>query len=135
MRDRNTLKTLHLSCAGEVFHKVGYTEQRSTGTKFQQWALGFNRHRERERLLGRANMPKGARRFSLGRATKALQENVSRSGPAATASYTLVGGIILLGGLGYWADGRLGTAPWLLVVGLVLGIVIGFYEIVKTSLR
>jgi len=80
-------------------------------------------------------MPKGGRRFSFGRATEALQENVSRSGSAAAASYTLVGGIIVLGGLGYWADTRFGTAPWLLVVGLLLGIVVGFYEIVKSTLR
>jgi F0F1-type ATP synthase assembly protein I len=80
-------------------------------------------------------MANRVRRFSLGRATRALQENVSRSGPAAAASYTLVGGIILLGGLGYAADGWFGTAPWLLVTGLVLGIVVGFYEIVRASLR
>ena len=80
-------------------------------------------------------MAKRLGRFSLSAVTKAMQDNVSRSGSAAAASYTLVGGIILLGGLGYVADGWLGTAPWLLVTGLVLGIVIGFYEIVKASLR
>ena len=78
-------------------------------------------------------MPKRNRRFSLARTTEALQENVSRSGRALGASYTLVGGIILLGGLGYFLDGRFGTEPWLLVGGLVTGIVVGFYEIVKAS--
>ena len=73
------------------------------------------------------------RRFSLARATEALQDNVARSGRVAGASYTLVGGIILLGGLGYVLDGRLGTEPWLLVGGLLLGIVVGFYEIVKAT--
>ena len=80
-------------------------------------------------------MPKDARRFSLTRAAEAFQENVARAGPAASASYTLVGGIILLGALGYWADGWLGTEPWLLVTGLLLGMVVGFYEIIKTTLR
>jgi F0F1-type ATP synthase assembly protein I len=73
------------------------------------------------------------RRFSLARATEALQDNVARSGRAAGASYTLVGGIIVLGGLGYVLDGRLGTQPWLLVGGLLMGIVVGFYEIVKST--
>ena len=73
------------------------------------------------------------RRFSLARATEALQNNVMRSGRAAGASYTLVGGIILLGGIGYLLDERLGTKPWLLVVGLLVGIVVGFYEIVKAT--
>ena len=78
-------------------------------------------------------MARQNRRFSLARATEALQDNVARSGRAAGASYTLVGGIIVLGGLGYVLDGRLGTEPWLLVLGLLMGIVVGFYEIVKAT--
>ena len=78
-------------------------------------------------------MARQNRRFSLARATEALQDNVARSGRAAGASYTLVGGIIVLGGLGYVLDGRLGTEPWLLVGGLLMGIVVGFYEIVKAT--
>jgi F0F1-type ATP synthase assembly protein I len=78
-------------------------------------------------------MARRNRRFSLARATEALQDNVTRSGRVAGASYTLVGGIIVLGGLGYFLDGRLGTKPWLLLGGLLLGIVVGFYEIVKAS--
>ena len=73
--------------------------------------------------------------FSLARTAKSLQENVARSGPVAGASYTLVGGIILLGGLGYAVDEWRGTSPWGLVVGLFLGIVVGFYELVKTVYR
>lgn len=73
--------------------------------------------------------------FSLARSTESLQENVTRSGAVAGASYTLIGGIILLGGLGYVADGWLGTDPWLLVGGLGLGIVVGFYELIKTTWR
>jgi F0F1-type ATP synthase assembly protein I len=75
------------------------------------------------------------RGFSITRATRALQENVSRSGPVAGASYTLIGAILLLGGLGYFLDGRLGTRPWLVVTGLLLGIVVGFYELIKTTWR
>ena len=37
------------------------------------------------------------------------------------ASYTLVGGIILLGGLGYAIDAWRGSAPWGLLIGLMLG--------------
>jgi F0F1-type ATP synthase assembly protein I len=78
-------------------------------------------------------MAKADRRFSLARATKSLQDNVARSGPVAAASYTLVGGIILLGGLGYFLDSRWGTAPWLLITGLAIGIVVGFYEVIKAA--
>jgi F0F1-type ATP synthase assembly protein I len=58
-----------------------------------------------------------------------LQRNVRRSAPFAAASYTLIGAIVVLGGLGYLADGWLGTSPWLLLLGLFLGLVVGFYEL------
>ncbi len=56
---------------------------------------------------------------------------MQRSGPAATASYTLIGAIILLGGLGYMVDLWRGTSPWFLFAGLVLGLIVGFYELAR----
>ena len=58
-----------------------------------------------------------------------FQENVTRSAPLAPASYSLVGAILLLGGIGYAIDRWRGTAPWFLLAGLLLGIVVGFYEL------
>lgn len=66
---------------------------------------------------------------------RAFQDNVQRSGPAAAAAYTLTGGILLLGGLGYAADRWLGTSPWLLLSGLLLGIAVGFYGLVMATRR
>lgn len=77
-------------------------------------------------------MAKPSRPFPFARSAKSLQENVTRAGPAASASYTLIGAIILLGGIGYAVDAWQGTAPWGLVVGLLVGMVVGFYELVKT---
>ena len=71
--------------------------------------------------------------FSYSRSAKSLQENAERAGSAAGASYTLVGGILVLGGLGYAFDHWRGTAPWGLIVGLVLGVVVGFYDLVKST--
>jgi F0F1-type ATP synthase assembly protein I len=68
----------------------------------------------------------------LERSAKSLQENVTRSGPVAVASYTLIGAIMLLGGIGYAVDWWLSTSPWFLLGGLVLGIIVGFYELAKT---
>ena len=70
-------------------------------------------------------------RFSFGRSIQVFQENVTRAGPAATASYSLIGAIVGLGGLGYLVDRWLGSAPWGVFVGLLLGFVVGFYELVK----
>ena len=74
-------------------------------------------------------MPRG---FISVSGLKALQETMSRSGPAAAASYTLIGAIILLGGIGYAVDGWLDTSPWFLFGGLILGLIVGFYELAKT---
>ena len=72
-------------------------------------------------------------RFSIERAARAFQSNVTSAGPVAAASYTLVGGILLLGGIGYAVDRWWGSAPWGLVIGLALGIVVGFYELIRTT--
>jgi F0F1-type ATP synthase assembly protein I len=68
----------------------------------------------------------------LARSFRYLQESVRRSGPAAAASYTLIGAIILLGGIGYVIDEWRGTSPWFLLGGLLLGLIVGFYELAKT---
>ncbi|NOZ04248.1 MAG: AtpZ/AtpI family protein [FCB group bacterium] len=60
-----------------------------------------------------------------------LQKMIRQSGPAASASYTMIGAIILLGGLGYLIDRWYNTEPWFLLGGLLLGIIVGLYEIAK----
>jgi F0F1-type ATP synthase assembly protein I len=65
---------------------------------------------------------------------KELQSTINRSGPAATVSYTLIGAIMLLGGIGYAIDSWRGTSPWGLFGGLILGLIVGFYELAKTML-
>ena len=71
----------------------------------------------------------------LARSAKELQENAERAGPAAGASYTLIGAIIVLGGIGYAIDYWRGTTPWFLLGGLLLGIVVGMWELAKTVWR
>jgi F0F1-type ATP synthase assembly protein I len=36
---------------------------------------------------------------------------------------------------GYWLDSRLGTTPWLFLVGALLGIAAGFYHFFSVVLR
>ena len=64
-----------------------------------------------------------------------LQANLRQAGPAATASYSLIGAIVLLGGGGYLVDRWLGTDPWGLLSGLLIGLVVGFYELAKAVWR
>ena len=35
---------------------------------------------------------------------------------------------------GYWLDGKLGSEPWLLIVGVLLGFVLGLYSMTKKVL-
>ncbi len=66
---------------------------------------------------------------------EAFQETVRKSAPAAMGSYTLIGAIILLGGIGYAVDLWRGTSPWFLLAGLVLGLIVGFYELAKAVFK
>jgi F0F1-type ATP synthase assembly protein I len=76
-------------------------------------------------------MGKRQSRFSFKRSAESLQDNVRRAGPAAGASYTLIGAIVLLGGIGYLVDQWQGSQPWGLLSGLLLGLIVGFYELAK----
>jgi F0F1-type ATP synthase assembly protein I len=76
-------------------------------------------------------MPDENRPSFIERSVKSLQGNVRSSESAAMASYTLIGAIMVLGGAGYGLDRWLGTSPWLLLGGLLLGLIVGFYELAK----
>jgi F0F1-type ATP synthase assembly protein I len=80
-------------------------------------------------------MPDDDRGLFFARSLRFLQENLRRSGPAVVAGYTLIGAIVLCGGLGYAVDAWRGTSPWFLLAGLIVGIVVGFYELAKVVFR
>jgi hypothetical protein len=84
------------------------------------------------RARNRSPQPADDRGLFLGRSLRYFQENVIRSWPAAAASYSLIGAIMLLGGIGYALDRWLASSPWFLLGGLFLGIITGFYELAKT---
>lgn len=74
----------------------------------------------------------GQRDHFMSKSFQYLQENIRRSGPAAAAGYALIGAILLLGGIGYLIDQWRDTSPWFLLGGLMLGIIVGFYQLAKT---
>jgi ATP synthase protein I len=67
------------------------------------------------------------------RSVGAMQESATQAGSAAAASYTLIGAVVVLGAAGYALDRWLGTSPWGVLAGLLLGIAVGFYELVKST--
>jgi len=48
------------------------------------------------------------------------------------ASIQLAAAVILMLLLGRWLDGRLGTAPWLMLAGLAIGFAAGFYSFLRS---
>jgi F0F1-type ATP synthase assembly protein I len=66
------------------------------------------------------------------RSIRFLQANLSHGEPGILASYALIGAVIALGALGFIVDRLADTAPWFVVVGLLAGVAIGFYNLVKT---
>ena len=81
------------------------------------------------------HMPDKDSEFFIARSLRYMQESLRNSGPAAVAGYTLIGAILLMGGIGYALDAWRGTSPWFLIAGLLLGLVVGFFELAKTIWR
>jgi ATP synthase protein I len=63
------------------------------------------------------------------------QSDNQNSGIAYAAAFTLFLTVAALLGLGLLLDRWLGTAPWLLVTGIVLGSVVGLYQFVRMTSR
>lgn len=61
------------------------------------------------------------------------QETNRKSGLAYAAAINLFASVITLAGLGWLLDRWLETAPWLLVAGVVLGAVVGFYQFIRIT--
>ncbi len=70
--------------------------------------------------------------FNIGKSLEYFQKMVQESGPAATASYTLIASVLLLTLLGYYFDSIKGTLPIGTLVGLFIGLLTGFYHLAKT---
>lgn len=61
------------------------------------------------------------------------QETNRKSGIAYAAAFTLFASVAAFCGFGYLLDTWLGTKPWLLVAGIVLGSAIGLFQFVRLS--
>jgi F0F1-type ATP synthase assembly protein I len=63
------------------------------------------------------------------------QEINRKSGLAYAAAFSLFSAVVAGLIAGWLMDRWLGTRPWLLVGGIVLGAVVGFYQFVRVSSR
>ncbi|MBI5630505.1 MAG: AtpZ/AtpI family protein [Elusimicrobia bacterium] len=69
------------------------------------------------------------------------EESDKKQNGAAAWAFALGAGTqlvtsVLLGFLaGQWLDGKLGTGPWLMLLGAFLGISVGLYQLIKAQAR
>ena len=64
-----------------------------------------------------------------------MAQMLRQAAPFMAAVWVLTGAVLLLGLGGRWLDARLGTSPWLTTIGLLLGVVVGMYELARVALR
>lgn len=62
-----------------------------------------------------------------------IAETTRKSSIAYAAAFGLFVAVVALCGLGWALDRWLGSSPWLLVLGVVLGAAIGFYQFVRLT--
>ena len=60
-------------------------------------------------------------------------EAIRQSGLAYGAVTTLVGAILLFLAIGWAVDKYFQTAPWGIVIGIILGAIIGFYQFIRIT--
>jgi F0F1-type ATP synthase assembly protein I len=61
-----------------------------------------------------------------------LSDTYRKLSPYFNIGYVFAASVALLTFLGYYLDQKLGTNPWLTLVGAILGISTGFYNFFKT---
>ena len=65
--------------------------------------------------------------------SETAEETVRRTGLAFTTGVAFFGAVVFMLVLGWLADLFLGSSPWGIVVGIVLGAMIGFIQLFRTS--
>ena len=79
--------------------------------------------------------PRGRHELKQEREPTGIAEIFRKSGPYLNLGFGLAVPIILGAFLGHWLDGKWGTGPALTLVGIVVGMVAGFYNFFRVVLR
>jgi len=60
-----------------------------------------------------------------------FQKILIKAAPIMSAVYSLFLSTIILSSLGYYLDRKLGTFPMIFLLGLISGLILGFYQLIK----
>ena len=69
---------------------------------------------------------------SVAGANESMEENLERSAPAIFRAYRFVGSVLFFGGAGYLLDRWMATTPWLLIAGLIVGVLVSIVQTVTS---
>ena len=70
--------------------------------------------------------------FDPGKSFAYFQKIIQQSGPAASASYGLLASVLIFTFLGWYIDTYNGSSPIGVLSGLAIGLILGFYHLLKT---
>ena len=62
---------------------------------------------------------------------KSFQNIAKQSGSAAAASYGLIASILIFTYFGWIIDRKIDSSPFAIIIGMILGMMIGFYNLIK----
>ena len=62
---------------------------------------------------------------------KSFQNIAKQSGPAAAASYALIASILIFTYFGWIVDKKIDSSPFAILIGMLMGMIIGFYHLIK----
>ncbi len=71
------------------------------------------------------------KKSDISRSLNSFQKIIRQSGPAATASYGLIASILIFTYAGWYIDELNDSSPMAIIAGLFIGMVIGFYHLIK----
>lgn len=71
--------------------------------------------------------------FQMNYKPESTAETIRKSGLAYSAAIALIGSVVFMLILGWILDTFMGTSPWCLVGGIVIGSLLGFYQFFKIT--
>ncbi len=72
---------------------------------------------------------------AMAEANESMERNLTRNESTIFASYGLVGAILFFAAAGYLLDRWLDSSPWLLLGGLMTGLAVGFFGLLRAVRR
>ena len=81
--------------------------------------------------MSKKEKDKGKGQIDIVENFKSFQNIAKQYGPAAAASYGLIASILIFTYFGWIIDSKIDSSPFAILIGMLLGMIIGFYHLIK----